>query len=60
LWRDGNVDTAIRLERLWDELARELQFDVFCGYLADVPALDNDTYALFQSICREHSVVQVR
>jgi len=60
LWCDGHVDTAIRLEHLWDELARELQFDVFCGYLADVPALDDDSYALFQSICREHSVVQVR
>jgi DNA-binding NarL/FixJ family response regulator len=60
LWRDDDRDTAIRLEHLWDELGRELQFDIFCGYLADVPALDDDTYALFQSICREHSVVQVR
>jgi DNA-binding NarL/FixJ family response regulator len=60
LWRDGHVDAAVRLERLWDELARERQFDLFCGYLVDVPRLADDKYALFQSICREHSLVHVR
>jgi len=60
LFRGGNSDAALRLERLWDELARERQLDLFCGYLVDVPRLADDRYALFQSICKEHSLVHVR
>jgi anti-sigma regulatory factor (Ser/Thr protein kinase) len=35
LWRAGDVNAAIELERLWDELSDRLGVDVFCGYPGD-------------------------
>jgi anti-sigma regulatory factor (Ser/Thr protein kinase) len=34
LWDAGNVLAAIELEKLWNELARELPFALFCAYAA--------------------------
>ncbi len=36
----GHIDAAIRLEELWNELSREQDFTLFCGYAAD--AFRND------------------
>lgn len=59
LWRNGRAEAAIRLEHLWDELAKTSDVDIFCGYLLDVPHLGEDGYAVFQRICAEHSVVHL-
>ena len=33
LWRDGNADAALRLEGLWNDLARRRSFSLFCAYV---------------------------
>jgi MEDS: MEthanogen/methylotroph, DcmR Sensory domain len=55
LWRVGHVAEAIELERLWDELAAEPEFSLFCAYPAvclGTPQLD-----AVDEICELHSVV---
>ena len=32
LWAQGNAESAIRLEHLWDEIAKTYGVDVLCGY----------------------------
>jgi hypothetical protein len=32
LWQEGNTDGAIRLELLWNQLARDYDFALLCGY----------------------------
>jgi hypothetical protein len=32
LWRAGNQEAAIRLEVLWNNLARQYSFSLLCGY----------------------------
>lgn len=32
LWKDGREAAAIRLETLWNQLARSLDFELLCGY----------------------------
>jgi DNA-binding NarL/FixJ family response regulator len=32
LWEAGRIDAAIRLEQLWDEMARTFNLEVMCGY----------------------------
>jgi hypothetical protein len=32
LWKDGATTAAIRLETLWNQLARSDDFDLMCGY----------------------------
>jgi hypothetical protein len=56
LWDRGNVEGAIRLERLWDEIARSHGVQVLCGYqLATFEGeKGRDT---FDRICAEHSAV---
>ena len=33
LWAQGHADAAIRLEHLWDEIARTHDVDILCGYM---------------------------
>ena len=56
LWERGNAEGAVRLERLWDEIARSYGVQVFCGYpLSNFQAGNGgDT---FERICAEHSRV---
>jgi DNA-binding NarL/FixJ family response regulator len=56
LWREGRVEEAIRLEQLWDQLARTYNIDVFCGYLAPASGPGQESDA-FTRICAEHSCV---
>jgi DNA-binding NarL/FixJ family response regulator len=59
LWSEGKVEEAIRLEQLWDQLARRYNIDVFCGYVT--PALSRDEERdVFERICAEHSSVRTR
>ncbi len=56
LWDEGNVLGAIELERLWNELARELPFSLFCAYPAASVAGSEHAEALHQ-VCHLHSSV---
>ena len=56
LWRNGNPDAALEVERLWDELTRSLPILTICAYPMDY--LGHDAMAAFSSdICAHHSVV---
>jgi DNA-binding NarL/FixJ family response regulator len=59
LWRDGKAEAAIRLEHLWDELARAYDLDIFCAYSRKDLPHDEDGH-VFQEICAAHSVVHSR
>ncbi len=56
LWDAGNVLAAIELEELWNELGRELQFDLLCGYHSESVNGAEHAEAL-QQICHLHSAV---
>jgi hypothetical protein len=56
LWDVGNVLAAIELEGLWNELARELPFSLFCSYPAASVAGAEHAEALHE-VCRLHSSV---
>jgi hypothetical protein len=54
LWADGHVRAALELEELWNDLAREVDFSLYCAYPrawveAEGEALD--------MMCRLHSAV---
>jgi hypothetical protein len=36
--REGKTDAAVRVEQLWDQLARTYNIDVLCGYMLPGPA----------------------
>ena len=56
LWAEGNVDAAIRLEQLLNQLATIYDFDLLCAYaLSSFHGEEDDR--VFQSICAEHSAV---
>ncbi len=59
LWKAGKLSAAVRLEQLWDMLARTYDVNVLCGYSAEAPAEDHDGLA-FQELCGGHSVVRLR
>jgi hypothetical protein len=53
------VDAAIRLEQLWDDIARTFDTDILCGYSLSSFGGEEDRH-LYQKICAEHSVVHSR
>jgi hypothetical protein len=56
LWHDGHPDAAIRLEDLWNELARLHRFALLCAY--PISAFDKATHeAPFNGICACHTRV---
>lgn len=56
LWDDGDVLGAIELETLWNDLARELPFALFCAYPAASVSGSEHEAALHQ-VCHLHSSV---
>lgn len=56
LWAEGNPNAAIKLEQLWNDLARTYSFDLRCAYPISSfgQAADN---ALIEKVCAEHSHV---
>ena len=56
LWDDGDVLAAIELEKLWNGLARELHFSLWCAYHAHSLASEEHAEALHE-VCRQHSAV---
>lgn len=53
LWADGKVDEALRLERLWNELAKGQNIDILCSY--PLPRGPED----LKSISAEHTAINV-
>jgi hypothetical protein len=54
LWKQGRSDAAIRLEKLWNDLAHRHGFALLCGY-----AMRNFQRGtkLFEEVCRQHTHV---
>jgi DNA-binding NarL/FixJ family response regulator len=59
LLRDGLVDAAIRLEQLWDQLARTFNVDIFCSYSCHGLRCDDES-TVFRDLRAAHSAVHVR
>jgi signal transduction histidine kinase len=56
LWRRGNLDGALHLEELWNELASVYSFSLLCAYSLD--SFVNETHdAPLRAICDQHSHV---
>jgi CheY-like chemotaxis protein len=56
LWAQGNVDAAIRLEQLWDEMAKTCDADILCGYVLKSIQREQVSH-IYQKICSVHSAV---
>ncbi|MEO6857804.1 MAG: MEDS domain-containing protein [Solirubrobacteraceae bacterium] len=56
LWDGGDVLAAIELEKLWNELGRELRFSLMCAYRSTGAQEDEHSEAL-REICTLHSAV---
>jgi DNA-binding NarL/FixJ family response regulator len=56
LWAKGKPDAAIRLEQLWDQMARTHEVDILCGYPLGSFHRAQDSH-VFQRIFAEHSAV---
>jgi len=56
LWGDGKAQAAIRLEQLWNGLARKQSFSLFCAYPMSNFKREEDAELLLR-VCNEHSAV---
>lgn len=56
LWAEGKAEAAIRLEQLWNELARLYSFHLHCAY--PISYFQDERHAeLIEKVCAEHSHV---
>lgn len=52
----GDIESAMRLEQLWNDLSKQLPFDLLCGYR--ISSFDRTAHReLFNRICTQHDVV---
>jgi len=56
LWAKGNVDAAIQVEHLWDEIARNCKIEMLCGYVLNSIQREQES-DMYERICAEHSGV---
>ena len=56
LWADGKSQAAIRLEQLWNQLAKTHSFQLHCAYPLNLFSGERDGEPI-QEICAEHSHV---
>lgn len=54
---EGHYEAAVRLEQLWNELARKHAFSLRCAYPSDGFAPNTSARRYFDRICAEHSHV---
>jgi hypothetical protein len=59
LWTQGNMEAAIRVEHLWDEIAITQKVDILCCYSLSSFQGGVGSYA-FEKICSAHSAVHSR
>jgi signal transduction histidine kinase/ActR/RegA family two-component response regulator len=56
LWQDQNVDAAVELEELWNDLGRVHSFSLLCSYA--IGSFSREAHAeKFQDLCRAHTHV---
>jgi hypothetical protein len=53
LWKLGDRAAALRVEELWNSLARDYHFALLCGYSID-NFTDTEHGAVFENICGQH------
>ncbi|MGB0014855.1 MAG: MEDS domain-containing protein [Candidatus Sulfotelmatobacter sp.] len=59
LWTLGNGEAAIRLEKLWNDIAKTYDVDILCGY--PLGSFHSEPSSqIIQRICAEHSAVYSR
>jgi CheY-like chemotaxis protein len=56
LWAKGMAEGAIRLEQLWDGVAKTYGVDILCGY-PGVGFRSDENKQIYERICAEHSTV---
>ena len=56
MWAQGHVAAALELEGLWNGLAREVDFSLYCAYPLSSVEGEGDVDA-FHEVCRQHSAV---
>ncbi len=56
LWCRGNPDAAIAVEHLWDQIARERNVKICCGYVLSDLQREREL-RIYERICAEHSAV---
>jgi hypothetical protein len=56
LLAQGNADAAMRLEQLWDAIAKTYDVDILCGY-SMTSFRDEEGSHILRKICAEHSAV---
>ncbi len=56
LWRDGETTAALRVEELWNELARTRPFELLCAYAMGNFYREGDSQR-FREICQCHARV---
>jgi KaiC/GvpD/RAD55 family RecA-like ATPase len=52
----GQTEAAVRLEQLWNELARRRSFSLLCGYRLDV--FDRASQQMLPAVCSAHTHVR--
>ena len=53
LWRDGRHEAAVRLEELWNDLARKYDFSLFCAY--PIAQMEEGSWEAVHAVCAAHS-----
>ena len=56
LCRNGNIEAAVELERMWGKLTRQHPFLTVCCYPIEC-FQDEDSREFFSSVCAEHCAV---
>ena len=57
LWRQGKAEAAVRVEQVWDQMARRHQIETFCAYTTNEVPYDEDN-SIHQQVCQVHSVIR--
>jgi DNA-binding NarL/FixJ family response regulator len=56
LWARGNVEAAVQVEHLTDEIAKTGNVDILCGYVLNSFQREQELH-IYKKICAEHSAV---
>jgi DNA-binding NarL/FixJ family response regulator len=59
LWAQGRADAAVQVEHLWDEIAKNCNVDILCGYVLNSFRREQER-DIYERICAEHSAVSSR
>ncbi len=53
LWGEGRHEAAVRLEELWNDLARKYDFSLFCAY--PIARMADGSWEAIHAVCAAHS-----